>query len=76
MLKMLSLRRCLRFVSRHSVGCLGLAEKVFSGFLFDQPGTFQFEVSALDLTAIDGEFLASEAGEGKASPEVICLPLI
>ena len=43
----------LRNSSSHAVGCLSLSQKVLPGFFFDQPRALQFEISPLDLAAID-----------------------
>ena len=42
-----------------------LAEKVFAGVFDDEADLFEFEVGALDLSFIDGEFLGQRGGRGK-----------
>src|SRR5688572_15292095 len=51
---------------KHPVGCLGLSEKIFSHFLFDQPGAFKFEVSPLDFTTINCKLLGQGCRGGKS----------
>ena len=50
---------------RYSVGRLWLAEEIFAGLLANQTGMLKFEVGALNLTAINGEFLRERAGRGQ-----------
>src|SRR6185436_9920332 len=43
--------------SSNTVGCFGLSEEVFAGLFGYETGVFEFEIRALNLTFVDGEFL-------------------